>query len=126
MKHNLTFLVLITFCVILMSSSAQQMPQAPAEKAARLIAVPRALADDYARAIQTEQAALDSATQTPQWKDYQTAQQQRLKQEAIMAGELGCKPSLARIPRDNENRIIVGKDGRIESFQCLEAQNGKP
>lgn len=126
MKHNSVFLVLITFCVILMSSSAQQKPQVPAEKAARLIVVPRALADDYARAIQTEQSALEAATQTPQWKDYQTAQQQRLKVEAIMVGELGCKPSLARIPRDNENRIIVGKDGRIESFQCLEAQNGRP
>lgn len=126
MKHNFTFLVLITFCVILMSSSAQQKPSAPVEKAARLIAVPRALADDYARAIQTEQSALEAAIQTPQWKDYQTAQQQRLKQEAIVFGELGCKPSLARIPRDNENRIIVGKDGRIESIECMEAKDGKP
>lgn len=127
MKSKFTLLVLITFCGMLVVSSAQQQkPSAPAEKAARLISVPRPLADDYARVLETEAQALQIAQATPQWKDFQTAQQQRLKVEAVIAGELGCKPSLARIPRDEQGRVIVNKEGRIESIECMEAKDGRP
>lgn len=146
MKRRLILLVLITSCAMLLASSAlsqtpsapprtsagdkrlaeQPQPPEPAAATKRLIPVPRALADDYARALETETAALNIAQATPAWKDFQTAQQQRLKIENYLFGELGCKPSRAHIPRDEQGRVIVNKDGRIEAIECLEAKDGRP
>lgn len=93
-----------------------------AVKPPRSIPVPQKLADDYRAMVQSEQQALETAMQTPQWKDYQILQQQRLKQEAIIASELGCPASKARIPRDPQGRILTNADGRIERIDCADAK----
>lgn len=107
----------------MLAASSAQSPKAPAaaQKPA-LIAVPQKLADDYARALETEQAALNAALLAQ--KDYQTAQQQRLKVEAIIASEVGCPASRTKILRDDQGRIIVNKDNRIETIECLSLKTG--
>lgn len=108
------------------SQDAKPAAPPPVAPAAQRIPVPVKLADEYRQALDTEARALQLAMQTVEYKDFQTAQQQRLKTEMMLFGELGCKPSLARVPRDEQGRILVGKDGRIEAIECLPAGGAKP
>lgn len=118
-KFVFTFAVLL---VLLVAGFSQQ----PTVKQPRRISVPATLADEYNKALDAESQALQSALQTPQYKDYLTAQQQRLRIETFIFGEVGCKPSLARIIRGQDNRIVLNKDGRIEFIECEDAKESKP
>jgi hypothetical protein len=115
------FSLICTFVV----SAQQPIDHPAAQPASRMIPVPQKLADDYARALEAERQALQAAMQTPEYKDFQTAQQQRLRAEVFIAGEVGCKPSLAKFPRDEQGRLVI-KDGRIEAIECLSSKELKP
>lgn len=125
-----SYWLVFCFCVIVVvvgvplyiSTLASAQKPATDAKPPRSIPVPQKLADDYRVMVQSEQQALEAAMQTPQWKDYQILQQQRLKQEAIIASELGCPASKARIPRDQQGRILTNTDGRIERIECADTK----
>ena len=121
MRLRLLFLFILAVAIAL-SAIAQSPPTSKTAPALRLIPVPSKLADEYAKALDAEVAALNAATQTPQYKDYQTAQQQRLRIETFIAGEVGCKPSASKIIREANGQIVVNKEGRIEKIECSDAK----
>lgn len=122
----MVFLGLQAFAYLYNNPPPKQTTLKPAPvaeaKPPRSIPVPQRLADDYRAMLDSERQALEAAMQTVQYKDYQILQQQRLKQEAVIFGECGCKPSAARIPRDQQGRIITDTNGRLERIECADAK----
>lgn len=80
----------------------------------RLIPIPAPLADDFNKALETEARALQLAQETPAYKDYFAAMQQRLRIEAVIVGEVGCRPSQAKLLRT--------KEGKADKVECADAK----
>jgi hypothetical protein len=66
--------------------------------------VPAPLLDQYTASQAAEAAALEALQQTPQYKDYIIARQQREGIETRTVGEVGCRPSLGKFVFDKEKK----------------------
>lgn len=122
MKNKpLLMAMLLSLLIVFTTSSLGQKKPVPVA-APRMIDVPVALADEYKKAIDAETQAYNQAIQTPAYKDYQIMQQQRLRIENYIAGELGCKPSQSKFIRDTAGNIVWNKEGRIEKIECNDSK----
>ena len=112
MKHLRLGILLLACCLALAFASAP----ARSTPATRRIEVPPQLAAEYAKARKTEAQALDRLQQSAPFKDHLIVEQQRQRIAVYIAGEVGCRPSLAKLVELGEGKIVV---------ECDDSQEGK-